>query len=276
MFRYIVRRLLQAIPTLLGVSILSYLLVLAAPGDPIDMMIGFDPKSTPETKAVMREQLGLDQPALVQYLTWMTGVVVRRGDQVARLTTPSNRCGYAPAIDVTVCDNGGGILRGNLGVSYKTKQPVWERLVERMPATIELGLVSLILSLIIGIPLGVLSAVYRGGPFDYAVRFMTVIFTSIPIFWFALLLILVFAVTLGWLPSGGRESVTLTQQFNLWDRIQHLILPAIVLAVGGVTAFSRLMRTETLEVLNTDYIRTARARDFPTTPCGSCMRFAIH
>jgi len=95
MFRYIVRRLLQAIPTLLGVSILSYLLVLAAPGDPIDMM-NFDPKMTPEAKEILRQQLGLDQPVMLQYFTWMSGVVVRPGDQVARLTTPNNRCGYAP------------------------------------------------------------------------------------------------------------------------------------------------------------------------------------
>ena len=260
MTRYIIRRLLQAIPTLIGISILSFILVNAAPGDPITMRTFGDPRMTEEAREILRRQLGLDQPAIVQYFAWMTGLSVRQGDQVAMMTTPDNTCGYVGGLDVTVCDGGGGILRGDLGTSIDTKQPVWARIVERMPATLELGITSLLLSLFIGVPLGVLSAVYRGSLFDNLVRFFAVIFRAVPIFWMALILILVFSVVLGWLPTGGRQTVTLTQEFNLGDRIRHIILPAAVLAFGGIAGFSRIMRTETLEVLHTDYIRTAQAK----------------
>ncbi|MBW7884952.1 MAG: ABC transporter permease [Caldilineaceae bacterium] len=260
MTRFIARRLLQAIPTLLGISILSFVLVNAAPGDPVTMRTFGDPRMTEEARVVLRHQLGLDQPAYIQYFTWMTGLSVRRGDQVATMTTPTNRCLYVGGTDFTVCDSGGGVLRGNLGTSLDTKQPVWKRIVERMPATVELGVTSLLLALLIGVPLGVLSAVRRGSLFDNLVRLFAVVFRAVPIFWMGLLLILLFSVLLGWLPTGGRQTVTLTQEFDLADRIRHIILPASVLAFGGVAGFSRIMRTETLEVLHTDYIRTAHAK----------------
>ena len=262
MTRYIIRRLLQAIPTLLGVSIISFLLVNSAPGDPITIRT-FDPNITDTTRELMRRQLGLDQPLPMQYVVWFSGLMFRRGDVVAEFTTPTNRCGYAMGINMTLCNNGAGIIRGNLGTSLQTQQPVWDRLVERMPATLELGLASLFLSLVIGVPLGVLSAVYRGSWFDNLVRFFAVIFQAVPAFWMALLLILFFGVYLGWLPTGGRQTVTLTQEFDLMDRIRHVILPAFVLAFGGIALFSRIMRTETLEVIHTDYVRTARAKGLP-------------
>lgn len=260
MTRYIIRRLLQAIPTLLGVSILSFILVNAAPGDPITMRTFGDPRMTEEARQILRRQLGLDQPLVVQYFVWMTGLSVRSGDQAAMMTTPRIACHYVAVINLTICDSGGGILRGDLGTSLDTKQPVWNRIVERMAATLELGVVSLAVSLLIGVPLGVLSAVRRGSIFDNLVRFFAVIFRAVPIFWMGLLLIFVFSVVLGWLPTGGRQTVSLTQEFNLLDRIRHIILPATVLAFGGIAGFSRIMRTETLEVLHTDYIRTAQAK----------------
>jgi peptide/nickel transport system permease protein len=260
MGRYVLRRLLQAIPTLIGVSIITFLLVSAAPGDPISLRTAGDPKMSAETKEIMRRQLGLDQPLPIQYLSWLTGISVRPGDQVAGMTTPSNTCGYIGGLDITVCDSGGGILRGDLGTSIDTKEPVWERMVERMPATIQLGIASLVFSLLVGVPLGVLSAVYRGSFFDNSVRFGSVIFRAVPVYWMALMLILIFSVWLGWLPSGGRQTVTLTQQFDLWDRVQHMILPVLVLSFGPIAFFSRIMRAETLEVIHTDYVRTARAK----------------
>jgi peptide/nickel transport system permease protein len=260
MTRYIFRRLLQAIPTLIGVSILSFILVNAAPGDPVAMRTFGDTRMTEEARQILRRQLGLDQHPIVQYFVWMTGLSVQRGDQVAVMTRPGKPCGYVGGIGVTVCDGGGGILRGDLGVSLDTKQPVWDRIVERMAATLELGIVSLALSLLIGVPLGVLSAVKHGSLFDNLVRFFAVVFRAVPIFWMGLLLIFVFSVMLGWLPTGGRQTVSLTQTFNLGDRLRHLILPASVLAFGGIAGFSRIMRTETLEVLHTDYIRTAQAK----------------
>ena len=259
MAQYIIRRLLQAIPTLIGVSIISFILVNSAPGDPI-LIRTFDPNITDETREIMRRQLGLDQPLPMQYINWFTGIMVRQGDVVAQFTSPKVDCGYVGGVNLTVCNSGGGVVRGNLGTSLQTKQPVWDRLVERIPATFELGLASLFLSLLIGVPLGVLSAVYHGSWLDNIVRFTAVIFQAVPGFWLALLMILVFGVSLGWLPTGGRQTVTLTGETSFADRIQHLILPAFVLATGGIALFSRIMRTETLEVIHTDYIRTAQAK----------------
>lgn len=260
MFRYIIRRLLQAIPTLIGVSILTFLLVSAAPGDPVSLRTFGDPNMTPAAKEALRKQLGLDQPLPAQYVAWFTGLSFRGGDQSAELSNAKTSCSYVSALSFTVCDGGGGIIRGDLGTSIDTKQPVWQRLLERMPATLQLGIASLLFSLVIGVPLGVLSAVYRGSVFDNLVRFFSVIFRAVPVYWMALMLILVFAVWLGWLPSGGRQTVTLTGETDLWDRVRHMILPVLVLSFGPIAFFSRIMRTETLEVIHTDYIRTARAK----------------
>ena len=264
MLRYMIRRLLQAIPTLLGISILSFVLVSASPGDPV-LQRNFNPKVTAQDIEILRRQLGLDQSPVIQYITWFTGIALRPGDQVAELTNARTSCTYVGLINLTLCDKGGGILRGDLGTSLDTREPVWERLVQKMPATLELGIASLLLSLLIGVPLGVLAAVYRGSPLDYVVRFLSSVFQSIPIFWTGLMMILVFAVVMGLLPSNGRQTATLTQEFDLVDRLRHLILPAMTLALGGIAGFSRIMRTETLEVLHTDYIRTARAKGIAPT-----------
>lgn len=264
MLRYIIRRLLQAIPTLFGISVISFVLVSAAPGDPV-MQRTFDPKITKETREILRRQLGLDQSPIIQYITWFTGVAMRPGDAVAELENAKTRCTYVELINLTLCDKGGGVLRGDLGTSLNTREPVWERLVQKMPATLELGIASLLLSLLIGVPLGVIAAVYRGSPFDYVVRFLASVFQSVPIFWTGLVMILIFAVVIGILPSNGRQTATLNQDFDLADRLRHLILPSLTLALGGIAGFSRIMRTETLEVLHTDYVRTARAKGIAPT-----------
>ena len=259
MIRYILRRLLQAIPTLVGVSIISFILAYSAPGDPVTFRT-FTPEFTEEDRELLRRQLGLDQPWPVQYLNWMTGISIRTGDTTAEFTRGDTTCNYVGVINLTFCDTGGGIVRGSLGTSIDTKQPVWDRLVERMPATLELGLAGFILSLIIGIPLGVFSAIYRGSILDNVIRFFSVLGQSIPDFWMGLMLIFFFGVILGVLPTGGRQTVTLTGETDLIDRLRHIILPAFVLAFGGIAFLSRIMRTEVLEVLNNDYIRTARAK----------------
>lgn len=264
MFRYVLRRLLQAIPTLIGVSVISFILVNSAPGDPI-LIRTFDPNITNETREIMRRQLGLDQPLPVQYINWFTGYSVRGGNEVEEFQSETVSCNFVGLFDTTFCDTGGGILRGNLGTSISTNQPVWARLVERMPATFELGVAALLVSLLLGVPLGVLSAVYQGSVFDNVTRFMAVVFNALPAFWFGLMLIFLFGVVLGWLPTGGRQTVSLTNEFDLVDRIRHLILPTAILAFGGIAAVSRFMRTETLEVIRTDYIRTAKAKGLATT-----------
>lgn len=272
MTRYIIRRLLQAIPTLLGVSLISFFLVNAAPGDPI-LIRTFDPNIDEEARATLRRQLGLDQSLPIQYIRWLTGLSLRQGDVVDELSGDGVRCWYLAWPGYTLCDSGGGILRGDLGTSLQTNQPVWDRLVERMPATLELGITSLLLSLLIGVPLGVLSAAYRGSWLDNLVRFFAVIFQAVPAFWMALLLIFFFGVYLGWLPTGGRQTVTLTGEFDLMDRLEHLVLPAFVLAFGGIALFSRIMRTETLEVIHTDYIRTAHAKGLAPARIGFLHAF---
>jgi peptide/nickel transport system permease protein len=260
MFRYIIRRLLQAIPTLIGVSIITFLLVHAAPGDPVALKFAGDPRTTQEAKDAYRKSLGLDQPLFAQYIAWFTGLSFRSGDQSEELTTGDTICNYVGSLGFTLCDNGGGIVRGDLGTSIDTKQSVWERIIERLPATLQLGVASLIFALLVGVPLGILSAVYRGTWLDNVIRFFSVIFRSVPVYWMGILLILIFSVQLGWLPSGGRYTVTLDQEFDLWDWIVHMILPVLVLSFGPIAFFSRIMRTETLEVIHTDYIRTAKAK----------------
>jgi len=220
----------------------------------------FDPNSTEESRALFRKQLGLDQPLPIQYINWFSGIAVRRGDQVVDMTTETSPCNFYELVDLTLCDRGGGILRGNLGTSIDTREPVWDRLTQRMPATLELAISGLILSIIIGIPLGVLSAVYRGSLFDNIVRFLTVIGQAIPAFWLGLLCIYFFGVYLGILPTGGRSPVTLMGDVPLWGRLNYLILPTFITAFGGIAFFTRIMRTEILEVINTDYIRTAQAK----------------
>lgn len=260
MTRYIIRRLLQAIPTLLGVSVISFVLAYAAPGDPITFMCFNNPGISQEVCDQMRYQKGLDQPKPIQYIGWMTGIVIRQGDQRERMTTENSRCMLMNSPHLTICDQGGGIVRGDLGVSFDTNEPVWERLRQRMPATLELGIASLLLSLLVGIPLGVLSAVYRGSVFDNIVRFFTVIGQSVPNFWMGLMLIFLFGVVWRILPTGGRGPVSLTGDVPIWERLNYLILPTFVLAFGGIALFSRIMRTEVLEVIHTDYIRTARSK----------------
>ncbi|MBV7338303.1 ABC transporter permease [Chloroflexi bacterium TSY] len=260
MTRYILRRLLQAIPTLLGVSILSFILAYSAPGDPVTFRTFENPDITQEAKEILRKQLGLDQPVFVQYINWLTGIGLRAGNEVESLSNNDVQCSHWGLVNLTVCDNGGGILRGELGTSIDTKQPVWERLVERMPATLELGVASLLLAMLIGIPLGTLSAVYQGSIFDNITRFFTVVGQTVPDFWMGLMLIFFFGVVWRIFPTGGRSTVTLTGEVDLLDRLHHMVLPSFVLALGGIALFSRIMRTELLEVINTDYMRTAKAK----------------
>ncbi|MFQ5420667.1 MAG: ABC transporter permease [Anaerolineae bacterium] len=259
MFRYVIRRLLQAIPTLFGVSLIAFFLVKSAPGDPI-MIMTFDPTITDEAREILRRQLGFDQPLPIQYIRWLTGVVMRSGDVSEEFSINDTTCRYVGSLNFTICDTRGGVLRADLGTSIQTKQPVWDRISERIPATLELTTTGLILGLLIGVPLGVLSAVYQGSIFDNLIRFFAVVGNAVPGFWFGLMMIFLFAVYLQWLPAGGRETVTLEQTFDPLDQLRHLIMPSIVLALTWIALLSRFMRTETLEVIRTDYVRTAKAK----------------
>ena len=247
MTQHLIRRMIQAIPTLFGVTIVAFLLMLATPGDPI-ALITFTPDASPEATEKLRRQLGLDKPALTQYLYWLIG-----NDWVH--------------IDV---DNDGegdfygtrkGFLRGDLGQSIQNRRPVTEMLVERMSATLQLTLSAAIVGYIVGIVLGVLAAINHRGIFDQITRVISVIGNAIPSFWLGLLLIMLFSVQLGVLPMSGMQDVTRSSDsFDLADRVRHMIMPMFVLSLGTIAVISRFTRTQVLEVLGEDYVRTAHSK----------------
>ncbi len=191
---YIIRRLVQAIPTLFGITIISFLLMLAAPGDPVTL-ITFNPTSTPEGTAQLRRQLGLDQPPLVQYLYWLIG------NDWVKIDVDGDGVG-------DVYGTRHGFLRGDLGQSLQHKRSVTELIIERIPATLQLTLTSLIVGYVIGIPLGIIAALNNRAWFDQVSRVLSVVGNAVPGFWLALILIIIFSVNLGWLPMGGMRDIT--------------------------------------------------------------------
>ena len=253
MSKYIVRRLLQAVPTLLGVTIISFILILSAPGDPVTL-ITFNPdSSSAEATEILRRQLGLDKPPLVQYFYWLVGndwtTIDVDGDGEGDIQGTRQ-----------------GLFRGDLGNSIQHKRPVFDLIMERVPATLQLSVAALILGYTVGIPIGVFSAVGRGGWFDQISRVVAVIGNAVPAFWLGLIMIMFFSVQLGWLPTGGMQSLTGVEPGGeFWDRIKHLIMPATVLALGTIATISRFVRAEVIEVMGHDYIRTAQAKGLGTS-----------
>lgn len=246
MTQYFARRFLQAIPTFFGVTILSFLIILAAPGDPITL-ITFQPNADPETAASMRRQLGLDQPPLVQYIYWLIGndwtMVDIDGDGVGE--TPGTRY---------------GLLRGDLGDSIKHKDPVLDLIFERIPATLRLTVSALIFGYGVGVLLGVLAAVFHRTWVDQLIRIISVIGNAVPAFWLGLLLIIFFGVQLKVLPISGMEDITSRGEQTLGEAIRHMILPVFVLSLNTIAFISRFTRTQVLEVLEQDFIRTAHSK----------------
>lgn len=265
MIKYIIRRLVQSIPIFFGITLLSYLLLWLAPGSVIERLY-FAPNIKAETRARLAAQLGIDDPFHIQYLRWLAGDDWLRwdsdGDGVAdgafELLAPLDEDGDGVAEPPG--DNY-GILRGDFGRSFIRKQPVLDIIMANLPATLELGIASILTSLALGIPIGVISAVRRGRLFDNVARVMSVIFDAVPNFWLGYILLYIFGVWLGLLPIGGRCVPNLYGVCPpLFQRIQYLPLPTFVFAAGFVALFSRYVRTSTLDVLSQDYIRTARAK----------------
>jgi peptide/nickel transport system permease protein len=227
-----VRRTLQAIPLLIAISIILYAILYNMPGGPLAPYLQ-NPHITPADIARLKHNLGLDQPVPIQYLKWL-----------------------------------GHVLTGDMGYSTSNSEPVFQALIERLGATLELMGASLFFSIIIGVAAGIISAVYRYSFVDYAITTLAFFGQSMPVFWFALMMQLAFAVhgiplPFGYeiiLPSAGISS---SDTFDLGDRISHLILPTIVLSLLSVALFSRFMRSSLLEVLGTDYMRTAAAKGLP-------------
>lgn len=201
---------------------MSFALMKAAPGGPLSIYLE-NPDIRPEDIAAIRAQLGLDDPVPVQYLRWL-----------------------------------GNLVSFDWGYSFVTHEPVIDRIAQRLPNTLTLMGVSLLLTLLIAIPVGVLAAVRQYSWFDYVATAGAFFGISMPVFWFGLLLILTFAVQLRWLPTSGME--TIGGGFDLVDRVRHIIMPAAVLALVSAASYSRFIRSAMLEVIHQDYVRTARAK----------------
>jgi peptide/nickel transport system permease protein len=250
MTRYLVRRLLQAIPTFIGITMITFVVIKLAPGDPV-MQMTFDPKIKPETREKIRRGLGLDKPIAVQYLIWLTG-----NDWLQWFGQETEERYITK-----------GVIRLDFGKSYLEKRPATEMVLERVPNTLQLNVTALLISYIVGVPVGVYAAVRQNGVFDNIARVLAVVFNAVPSFWLSLMVMLLFAVKFKeWgLPSismGGMYTITPDNRFkyDLIDRLKHLLPPALILASGGIAGLYRFMRTEVLEVIHQDYIRTARAK----------------
>lgn len=263
MLKYTLRRVIQAIPTIIGISIFAYLLMGLSPGGPVKALT-FDPKMRPEQRERIAKQLGVNDPLPVQYLRWLLGDDWMRWD-----ADGDGKADHSFLIPIDADGDGEpeppgtrqGVLRGDWGRSIFEKRPVLDIIRDRVPATLELGLSSLVLGLLLGVPIGVVAAVRRGGWFDSFTRITAVLFNAVPVFWLGLILILVFGSWLRILPMGSRCPSVLTGGCPpITQRLEYLILPTFVLATGGIAVYSRYMRASMLDVIGQDYIRTAKAK----------------
>lgn len=239
---YIARRLIFFVPMLVGITLMSFILSHAVPADPVTANLGEQAAANPEIVAAFRHQWGLDRPLHEQYGLYLWN-----------------------------------LAHGDMGTSISTRQPVTLDLQQRFPATIELALVSMVLSLLAGIPLGILSAIKRDSAVDQVARVVSLVGVSMPVFWLGLVALLVFYAHLGWAPPPGRLSANIAAPpfvtgFILLDSLlagrmdaavdalQHIVLPAVVLSTYNLGVVTRMMRGSMLEVLGEDYVRTARAK----------------
>jgi peptide/nickel transport system permease protein len=223
MLAFFVRRLGEGMIVMLFVTIITFFLVNLAPGGPAVMM---RMDMTAEQREAIARRLNLDQPVPVRYLAWL-----------------------------------GDALRGDLGNSVNDNRPVGEIVSQRLPVTLNLTFWSLLVAVLIGVPLGVAAAVNRNGPVDYLASVLSVLGLAIPSFWFAILLILLFSVQLGWLPSSGMRTVGIG--FDVVDRARYMIMPVTVLATSTLPFMVRFTRSSMLSVIQEDYVRTARAKGVP-------------
>lgn len=223
---FLIRRLLLAIPTLLGVTILTFALIHLAPGGPAAALAG--EKASPAQLAALTRELGLDKPWPQQYAAWL-----------------------------------GALLHGDLGFSYLKQQPVATLIAQRLPQTLLLMSVALLCSIAIAVPLGVYQAYRSNTLFDRSAGVAVFVAWSMPTFWFGTLLIAIFAVTLRWFPVGGLQSID-TTSFDWPSRVAHLVLPAATLAIVSLAGWSRYIRGSMVEQLREDYTRTAVAKGLAT------------
>jgi peptide/nickel transport system permease protein len=227
--RYILQRIWQLIPVLVLVSVAVFLIIRLIPGDPVLVMLGVDPEErvriSEEQYRSLQQQLGFDQPLHIQYFHWIKKV-----------------------------------LQGDLGLSLGSRRPIFEIVLERYPATLYLALTALFTGLVIAIPMGVIAAVRQNTSADYAAMGFALWGIAMPNFWLALMLIVLFSLKLGWLPSIGYAS-PLDDPFRF---LQHVFLPALVMGTDMAAPLTRYIRAEMLEQLKQDYVRTAWAKGLPS------------
>lgn len=212
MLGYILKRILYIIPVMLGVLLLVFLMKIVMPGDPVSELL--PPSATKEQREALREELGLNDPLIKQFGDYVWGI----------------------------------ISRGDLGTSYKSKQPVMTELMQRLPRTLIIGVVALLISQVIATPLGILAAVKQYSWVDNLIVFFTIVGASLPSFWLALMMIMFFSVRLGWFPA----------MYN--GTFLGLVMPVVVVSFGSISATARGVRTSMLEMIRQDYVRTARAK----------------
>lgn len=229
MSSYLIRRILFMIPLLLGITVICFVVMHLAPGKPTDLQTQMNPKSSAEMRERLMSMYELDKPLHVQYWSWLKK-----------------------------------IARGDLGTSFSSDhRPVADKIMERLPVTIVINLLSLLIIIAVAIPIGVLSAVHQDSLFDKITAVIVFVGFAVPTFWLALLLMIFFGINLGWLPISGLRSLNyeyLSAWGQLADLAKHLILPVFISAFGGLAGLSRYMRANMLEVIRQDYILTARAK----------------
>lgn len=229
MLQYIFKRLIFMVPLLIGITIICFTVMHLAPGSPTDIQTQMNPRVSAEAKERLRTMYELDKPLHQQYWSWVKKLAVL-----------------------------------DLGKSFSSDhRPVTDKILERLPITILLNILSMLLILLIAIPIGILSAVHQDSPFDKITSVFVFVGFAIPTFWLALLLMIFFGVNLSWLPISGIRSLNyeyLPAGAAFWDLIKHLILPVLLSAFGGLAGLSRYMRSNMLEVIRQDYIMTARAK----------------
>ena len=240
MTQYLIRRLGTLTITLIGIMMITFFISLVVPLDPLAAIAG--PQAPQETVERLRILYGFDQPIYIQFARY-----IKR------------------------------LAHGDLGTSFQTGRPVLEDIIHFFPATIELATLALIVAILVGIPLGVLSAVYRNSPIDHFSRVLSLIGVSMPVFWLGLVLILIFYYKLGWFPEPGRLDIMLMEPKRItgallidsviardwevfWDAIKHMFLPATVLGLFGLAGIARIVRSSMLDVLSQEYIKTARIK----------------
>ncbi len=227
------KRLLALVLTFIGITLISFFVMHLAPGEPMSLQADFNPKMTPEMRQRLRAQYGLDKPLYVQYAKWFKGLV-----------------------------------QLDLGRSFSPdRRKVWDKIRERLPITVLINVLSMILIIVVSVPLGVRAAVRQNSLFDQVTTVLVFLAYAAPAFWVALLLMLFFGIELGWLPVSGVHTLMGYEHMNTWQKImdwaRHLVLPVFVSAIGGLAGFSRYTRSSMLEVLRQDFITTARAKGLP-------------